>query len=599
MLKKGTKVNVYKIKEILSEENTHVCCLTEDPFFHNSVLLKIYPVDFLENQLQREQFGALLEKIFLIEHPAIAPVLDSGFEGESFYYTTNYNHQAPLLDRAAEGLSSEETLKVVRDLASALEYAFGQDLVHGSLALADIYFGDDAQAIIADFGVGYSFKHFTESPQLEWSEEQALKDLGRLQLQLLRPSSTDNQGRELELLAGIENQRLKRLGERFFIEDEDCYRSFSELIDALDALLEQPPVETRPMVQKKSLQVCPDTGISRQQREQVLPHVRQLISEKNHYKTLLDEARLGQNKTACQLKQTQLELDQFATLQLEAPPKLAAENRKKVVVWALGGFILGIIMSGSYGYTLQQKNIQQVAQETVVAKQVATVLVEPSVQQDLPVVVEQSVLLEAEVVNNDLQQDEKNASIPVVKEETVPVSGQSKKADSPITVIAEQPQQWWPAGQEFAAEVAVLKGQGGVAVSAVDRLVSAGLSEAECDAIFHDLLLWLDSWSEQNPAAYFSHYSDQYRPDLGKSREEWSQSRRSRLLRPGWIKVQAQDISIQLLGEKQVQVKFQQIYRSDFYQDTVFKSLNLINENGSWKILTERSMGKIDFVASS
>ena len=157
MLKKGKKVSVYKIKEVLSEEGTHVCCLTEDPFFHSTVLLKAYPVDFLEDKQQRKHLGALLEKIFLLEHPAIAPVLDSGFEGESFYYTTNYNHQASLLKRAAEGLSSEEILKIVRDLASALEYAFDQDLVHGSLTLADIYFGDGAQVLIAGFGVEFTF----------------------------------------------------------------------------------------------------------------------------------------------------------------------------------------------------------------------------------------------------------------------------------------------------------------------------------------------------------------------------------------------------------------------------------------------------------
>ena len=595
MLKKGRKVSVYKIKEIISEESTHTCCLTEDPFFHSTVLLKAYPVDFLEDQQQHQHLGTLLEKLFLLEHPAIAPVLDSGFEGECFYCTTNYNHQASLLERAAEGLSSEEILKIVRDLASALEHAFNQDLEHGSLALADIYFGDDNQVVIASFGVEYCFRCFKENQKFEWSEEQALKDLGRLQLQLLRPSSMDNRGRELELLAGIENQKLKRLNERFFIENEDGYQSFSELLDALDLLLEQPPVETRPMVRQKSMQVRTDTdtGISQQQREQVLPHVRQLITEKNHYKTLLDEALLGQNKTECQLKQTLLELDQFSKSQLEAPQKLAAESRKKVAVWALGGFILGIIMSGSYGYTLQQKKFQQVVQENIVEKQIVTVPEGSSAQKKLLVVAEQDVSTKVALVVNE-PEVEGSASAVEVKEETMQLSQQIREVEKPAALIAEQPAQWWPAGQEFAAAVNMPKTLNLAEIPSVDH----SLPKAKHDAIFHDLLHWLDSWSEQNPAAYFSHYSDQYQPELGESREEWLQARKARLLRPDWIKVKIDSISMQQLAENQVQVKFQQKYRSNFYQDQIWKSLILVNESDDWKILTEKTLRKIDFVAS-
>jgi len=167
-----------------------------------------------------------------------------------------------------------------------------------------------------------------------------------------------------------------------------------------------------------------------------------------------------------------------------------------------------------------------------------------------------------------------------------------------LPVVAEQPQQWWPAGQEFSVAATMPKAQSSVEIPSVDRLESENLSGTERDVIFHELLRWLDSWSEQNPAAYFSHYSDQYRPELGNSREEWLHNRKSRLLRPDWIKVNIQDVSMRPLAENQVQVKFQQHYRSNFYQDHIWKSLHLINENDGWKILTEKSLGKIDRVAS-
>ena len=582
MLEKGKKVSVYKIKEVLRETSTHVSCLTKDPFFHSTVLLKVYPLDFLENKQQRKDLNVLLEKLFLLEHPSIASVLDSGFEGEYFYYTTSHNHQASLLEHTTKGLSSEEILKIVRELGSAQEYAFEQGFGHGNLTTDDIYFDDEGQAVIADYGIEYCFKCFRENQKPVWLEQQELEDLGRLLLQLLRPSSMDNRGRELELLAGIENEQLKKLCGRFFTENADRYRSFSELLEALDTLLEQPPVETRPMVQKKSLQVCPDAGISKQQRNEVLPHVRQLIAEKNHYKTLLDEALLGQNEAACKLKQTQLEFEQFTQDQLDVPQQFATESRKKIAGVALGGVVLGIILSSSYGFVLPQKSFQQPTPVIVVEKQTV-----PKV----PVIVEKEVAL---VLSEPLI-EEKASTVGI---EIMPLILQNKDAKKQTKVIAVQSQQWCPAGQEFLPVANTLKTQAATEVSSVDGSVLIELSEAESDIIFDGLLGWVDSWSKQNPSAYFSYYSDQYRPELGKNREEWLQTRTARLLRPEWIKVEIEDISIRLLAENRVQVKFQQSYHSNSYQDKVWKSLNLIAEDDGWQILTERSLGKINLVAS-
>ncbi|MDX2496049.1 MAG: hypothetical protein QNK27_13890 [Desulfuromusa sp.] len=596
MLEPGKQISVYKIKEILSEEATHVCCLTDDPFFHSAVLLKVYQTDFLVDQQQREQLVAQLEKLLLLEHPSIAPVFDSGFEGQYFYYTTNYNYDASLVDRTAASLSSEEILKIVRDLGGALEYSVDCGVRHGHLKYDDIYFGDETQVVIADFGIDHCFKCFMENQESEWSEQQAIEDLGRLQLQLLRPSDMDNRGRELDHLSGIENEKLKKLTERFFTEKEDRYRSFSELIDTLDSIIKAPPVETRPMVQQKSIQVATDNGITQQQREQVLPHVRQLIAEKNQYKTLLDEALLGQNKIESQLQQTLLELEQLSQPQLTAPVGYAPENRRKVATWVLGGFLLGVILSGSYGYTLQQKNLNPVIAEHRVETPLAKVAVEPPELSRVAAVVKETTLIKTPMISNEPLSEE-NIPVPGIKKAQELASQQIEQQEQ-IPVIAEQPlQQWWPAGGEFSAAVTESEPEVFVATSPPDGSVVTSLSEAEQEEIFGYLLSWVDSWSEQKSAAYFSHYSEQYRPELEKSREEWLTLRTVRLQGPDWIKIKIQDVTMYRRANNQVQVKFQQTYRSDNYHDKIMKSLNFVIENGEWKILTERSLGGIALLA--
>jgi len=590
MLEPEKQISVYKIKEILSEEATHVCYLTDDPFFHSTVLLKVYQTDFLEDQQQREQLGAQLEKLLLLEHPSIAPVFDSGFEGQSFYYTTNYNYAASLVDRTAASLSSEEILKIVRDLGAALEYSIDCGVGHGHLKYDDIYFGDETQVVIADFGIDRCFRCFIENQESEWSEQQAIEDLGRLQLQLLRPSDLDNRGHELEYLSGIENEKLKKLTERFFTEKEDRYRSFSELIDALDSIIKTPPVETRPMVQQKSIQVTTENGITQQQREQVLPHVRQLITEKNHYKMLLDEALLGQNKIECELKQTLLELDQLRQPQIVASENHLPASRKKVITWVLGGFLFGVILSGSYGYTLQQKILNPAMPEQETEKSLATLALEPPELSREAAVAEAVELTQAPLVNHE-QASEKERPDPGIKKPGTLIAQPFEQHEEQIPVAEESLQQWWPAGGEFSVAATELKAKGTIEKSTSAGSVVTSLSAMEKEQIFGYLLNWADSWSGQKVAVYFSHYSKQYRPELGTSREEWLKLRTTRLQRPDWIKVNIQNIRMQRLTDNQVQVKFQQNYRSNCYQDKTLKSLNVIFENGEWKILTERSLG--------
>ncbi|MFK5925172.1 MAG: hypothetical protein QM483_00950 [Desulfuromusa sp.] len=592
MLKEGQQVSVYKVKEIIGETATHVCCLTEDPFFHSVVLLKVYPIDFLQDeQLQKKMVMELEKLVTQLENPSIAPVFDSGYEGRYFYYTTNYNYQAPLLEHVATGLSSEKILKIVHDLGCAIEHAIEQGLGHGTLGIHDLYLGDDGRAVIADFGIEYCFKCFLEDQELKWSEDQALQDLGRFHLQLLRPSSTDNSGRELEILSGIENEQLRKVTERFFTEKSDRYQSFSELIDALDPLIEKPPVETRPMVQRKSLAVRSETGITDQQREQVLPHVRQLISEKNHYKSLLDEALLKQNKIADQLKQTLLELEQSTQLQLMAPDVPISGNRKKIVGWALAGFAIGAILSGSYSYSLQQKNFIPKTPDNGVETQSVKVQPQLSELRSLPLIVEQPVLTKASLVVDEVS----NLNIAPNPEKEIPPEP-LKKGSQQTPVIVEESQQWWPAGQEFSAAITVEKTR--KEITAGEDFVPRGISRDESEDLSQNLSHWINSWMTQDSAAYFSHYSHHYRPELGKSRKSWLETRKARLQRPDWIKVNIQEIKMRRLAENRVQVKFRQNYHSNFYQDQIWKSLNLVNENGTWQIITERSLGKVDLVAS-
>ncbi len=102
---------------------------------------------------------------------------------------------------------------------------------------------------------------------------------------------------------------------------------------------------------------------------------------------------------------------------------------------------------------------------------------------------------------------------------------------------------------------------------------------------------WSRAWSEQDVDAYLSHYSRSFRPADGRSRSAWAAERRQRLQAPAFIEISVSDLEAEVVSESRGRATFEQGYRSDTYEDKVRKVLELVREDGRWRILEETSDG--------
>ncbi|MCP3963519.1 MAG: TIGR02266 family protein [bacterium] len=102
---------------------------------------------------------------------------------------------------------------------------------------------------------------------------------------------------------------------------------------------------------------------------------------------------------------------------------------------------------------------------------------------------------------------------------------------------------------------------------------------------------WALSWSEQRIDDYLSFYAAGFRPPGGQDRAEWRAGRETRILKPREIEVRLAHLTVELLAADRARVSFDQSYRSDNYQDTVRKTLELVREGDDWWILEERVVG--------
>jgi eukaryotic-like serine/threonine-protein kinase len=97
-----------------------------------------------------------------LTHPNIVPLLDSGGEGGNLYYTMPLVEGESLRSRLRRQpqLPLDEAVRIVRDVAAALDYAHERGYIHRDIKPENILL-EEGHAIVADFGVARALKRAT------------------------------------------------------------------------------------------------------------------------------------------------------------------------------------------------------------------------------------------------------------------------------------------------------------------------------------------------------------------------------------------------------------------------------------------------------
>lgn len=73
----------------------------------------------------------------------------------------------------------------------------------------------------------------------------------------------------------------------------------------------------------------------------------------------------------------------------------------------------------------------------------------------------------------------------------------------------------------------------------------------------------------------------------GQSRTAWEAERRKRILKPGNIKINYDNLTIAVTGDSAT-ARFRQDYTSGSFKSTTNKTLQLLKQDGRWLIQQER-----------
>jgi serine/threonine-protein kinase PpkA len=143
----------YSIVHIVGQGGQAQVYLAEREHDGLRVALKVLDRTLRQDPVFLERFVREYKLIASLENEHVAKIYDQGFAGDYPYIAMEFLPSGTLASRIREGLSSRASLRIVSQVARALDAIHSQGIVHRDLKPANILFRADGRPVIVDFGL--------------------------------------------------------------------------------------------------------------------------------------------------------------------------------------------------------------------------------------------------------------------------------------------------------------------------------------------------------------------------------------------------------------------------------------------------------------
>lgn len=152
------KLGRYDLVRVLGKGAMGIVYEGRDPNLDRRVAIKTVKVENLSEEAAAEyeaRFRTEARSAARLQHPNIVSVYDSDRDGDIAFLVMEYIQGDDLKHHLDKGVrySLEQSLKMIRDLLSALDYAHKQGIVHRDVKPANLLIEPGGRVKLADFGV--------------------------------------------------------------------------------------------------------------------------------------------------------------------------------------------------------------------------------------------------------------------------------------------------------------------------------------------------------------------------------------------------------------------------------------------------------------
>jgi len=150
----GQPLGQYRITQKIGEGGMGAVYKADQPSVPRAVVIKVLSSSFAEYADAGERFQRELKMITRLEHPHILPVYDYGEVAGRPYIVMRFMNGGSLQDRLQAGtMGRPDVLRVLDQVAVALDFAHDQGIIHRDLKPANILLDEAGNAYLADFGL--------------------------------------------------------------------------------------------------------------------------------------------------------------------------------------------------------------------------------------------------------------------------------------------------------------------------------------------------------------------------------------------------------------------------------------------------------------
>jgi len=143
----------YRIERLLGAGGMATVYLAQDLRHDRHVALKVLKPE-LAAVLGADRFVVEIKTTAALQHPHILPLFDSGSADGFLFYVMPYIEGETLRSKLSREtqLSVEESVRIAREVADALDYAHRHGVIHRDIKPENILL-HDGRPMVADFGI--------------------------------------------------------------------------------------------------------------------------------------------------------------------------------------------------------------------------------------------------------------------------------------------------------------------------------------------------------------------------------------------------------------------------------------------------------------
>jgi serine/threonine protein kinase len=150
------RLSRFEILEVLGEGQHSTVYRAFDPLLQRQVALKLPRQGIALTTRALERFLGEARSLAQLRHPRIVPIYEAGQEAGRHYIAMALINGYSLTELIARGpIPHDQSVKMIADLAEALDYAHTQGIIHRDIKPANIRVDQQGIAYLMDFGIAY------------------------------------------------------------------------------------------------------------------------------------------------------------------------------------------------------------------------------------------------------------------------------------------------------------------------------------------------------------------------------------------------------------------------------------------------------------